>query len=83
MESIGEKWAFVLMLLSFGGFILWIVIFVVLADLSKDLRRKPSSDVVLRCRIAAIASANDGCCDICTDTVTLARLGYRCRQRPS
>jgi len=39
-ESTGETWAFVIMLLAFGGFILWIVIFVILANLSKDLRRK-------------------------------------------
>lgn len=38
-ETIGEGWGFVLMFLGFAGFILWMIIFIFLSNLSKELRR--------------------------------------------
>ena len=39
-ERIGEGWSFALMLMAFGGFILWMIVFLFLSSLSKELRRK-------------------------------------------
>ena len=39
LEGMGEAWAFTLMLLSFAGFILWMIVFIFLSNLSKELRR--------------------------------------------
>ena len=38
--AMGEGWSFALMLLSFCGFILWMIVFLMLASLSRELRRK-------------------------------------------
>ena len=38
-ESIGEDWALALMILAFAGFILWMIVFILLAGVSKGLRK--------------------------------------------
>lgn len=40
LGAIGETWGLVLGIFSFGAFILWMVVFIYLSNLSKDLRRK-------------------------------------------
>ena len=40
LDRIGEGWSLALVLMAFSGFILWMIIFGLLAVLSKDLRRK-------------------------------------------
>ena len=40
LEGMGEAWAFALMLLGFAGFILWMIVFIFLSNLSKELRRE-------------------------------------------
>lgn len=37
-ERIGEGWSFAIMLMAFGGFILWMVVFIFLASLAKEMR---------------------------------------------
>ncbi|MGZ8313065.1 MAG: hypothetical protein ACXWUR_13485 [Allosphingosinicella sp.] len=39
-ERIGEAWAFALMLMAFAGFILWMIVFIFLTSLAKELRSK-------------------------------------------
>jgi hypothetical protein len=39
LQAIGETWSLVLGFLSFGAFILWMIVFIFLANLAKDLRR--------------------------------------------
>ena len=38
-ETIGEGWALVLMIMAFAGFILWMIVFILLAGVSKGLRK--------------------------------------------
>ena len=40
LEGMGEAWALTVMLLGFAGFILWMIIFIFLTNLSKELRRE-------------------------------------------
>ena len=39
-ERIGEGWAFALMLMAIPGFILWMIVFILLAGVSKELRKE-------------------------------------------
>ena len=40
LEAIGEAWGIALMIMAFGGFILWMIVFMFLSSLSKELRRE-------------------------------------------
>ena len=40
LEGVGETWAFALMIMAFAGFILWMIVFIFLSNLSKELRRE-------------------------------------------
>ena len=40
LEGMGEAWAFTVMLLGFAGFILWMIVFIFLTNLAKELRRE-------------------------------------------
>lgn len=63
LEAIGETWGLVLGILSFGAFILWMVVFIYLTNLSKDLRR--SLGAFPRFRRAADESLLFANCETC------------------
>ncbi len=69
-EYVGESWAFALMLMAFGGFILWMIVFIFLAGLAKDLRRGLTAfpDV----RRAELGAPEYATCSACGGGITIA-----------
>ena len=49
-DRIGEDWSMVVMLMAFGGFVSWMIVFALLAAIARDLRRKLPAFPKLRSR---------------------------------
>ena len=69
-ERIGERWAFALMVLAFAGFILWMIVFIFLAGLARDLRSSLTAfpDV----RRAEVGAPELTTCQACGGGMTIA-----------
>lgn len=75
-ETMGEGLSFAIMLMSFGGFILWMVVFLFLASLSKELRRKLTA---FPARIGADAGATEfAACPSCGGGVHFRSRAFAC-----
>jgi len=64
-EAIGEPWGTVVMAMGFGGFIIWMILFVMLTNLSKELRQQLKDVPVLAPERVASEPAEFGNCQAC------------------
>jgi hypothetical protein len=75
LDRIGEGWSMAVMLIAFGGFICWMIVFALLAAIAKDLRRKLPAFPQLRRRGAAPEYA---ACTTCGGGIAFERARLAC-----
>ena len=74
LEWIGEGWAFAVGLMAFGGFILWMIVFIFLSNLSKELRRELTDFPVFRRR--EVRDPEYSTCETCGGGIRFARRSF-------